>query len=459
MSGSNIFAGTLSDVYSTNDSGNTWSVVNNGMPHGQADVAANGSSIFAAKKANATFTGGIFLSTDLGNNWSPVNHGFTNIHTYTLAAFGSAIFLSNQTFDGLFMSADGGDSWVVKNNGLGISANINLLASDGSSIYAVNSGYNIYLSPDSGNSWTNVTNGVTDSGRVINSIATQGANVLLGISGSDSLNHTTLIKTGGIFESTNNGANWSCLNNGFITSNDSDVNSVAVVGNNFFAGTAGGVLLSTDNGNSWSEMNNGLTSNPYVSLIAGSGNNIFTTIGPLYRSLDNGSNWAIDTNGMGNNYIQSFLIAGNYIFAGTQSGGVYLSTDTGYSWHAVNDGLGNVVSVISLVATGDTVYAGTNSQGIWKRSISELASGIKEPNYNNAEILIFPNPVIDLLNVVRNTNMQSEIVLYDITSRKTLQQQFTNSVSLNTGHLAKGIYIYEVRDNKGLCGKGKVVKH
>jgi len=70
---------------------------------------------------------------------------------------------------------------------------------------------------------------------------------------------------------------------------------------------------------------------------------------------------------------------------------------------------------------------------------------------------VFPNPFSNKLNAsVRN--MQSEIILYDIAARKLMQQIFTNSVSLNTEQLARGIYIYEVRDKNGLCKKGKVVK-
>jgi len=71
---------------------------------------------------------------------------------------------------------------------------------------------------------------------------------------------------------------------------------------------------------------------------------------------------------------------------------------------------------------------------------------------------IFPNPFLDRLNIRVNNNTLSEIIFYDITSRKILQQKFTNSVSLSTEQLAKGIYIYEVRDRNGLRKKGKVVK-
>ena len=52
-----------------------------------------------------------------------------------------------------------------------------------------------------------------------------------------------------------------------------------------------------------------------------------------------------------------------------------------------------------------------------------------------------------------------DIILYDIASRKVLQQQFYKSVSLSTEQLAKGIYLYEVRDRNGLYKKGKVVKN
>ena len=73
-------------------------------------------------------------------------------------------------------------------------------------------------------------------------------------------------------------------------------------------------------------------------------------------------------------------------------------------------------------------------------------------------ISICPNPVTNKLNVTTNNKELSEIILYDISSRKLVQKKFTNTVSLNTEQLDKGIYIYEVRDRNGLCKKGKVVK-
>jgi hypothetical protein len=79
-------------------------------------------------------------------------------------------------------------------------------------------------------------------------------------------------------------------------------------------------------------------------------------------------------------------------------------------------------------------------------------------NYQTITVHLFPNPVISDLNVETAYNHQLEIILYDITSRKLLQQTFTNAVTLNTSQLAKGIYIYEVRNKDGVVKKGKVVK-
>jgi hypothetical protein len=87
-----------------------------------------------------------------------------------------------------------------------------------------------------------------------------------------------------------------------------------------------------------------------------------------------------------------------------------------------------------------------------------LWSSINNIKENNIGINISPNPFNDKLIFKNTDNELSEIILYDIASRKIMQMQFTNSVSLNTQQLTKGLYIYEVRSKIGLCKKGKVVK-
>jgi hypothetical protein len=77
---------------------------------------------------------------------------------------------------------------------------------------------------------------------------------------------------------------------------------------------------------------------------------------------------------------------------------------------------------------------------------------------DKTETIIFPNPFDDKLNIVLNGREQSEIILYDILSRKLLRQAFINSTMLNVEWLASGLYMYEVRNNTGIVVNGKVVK-
>jgi type IX secretion system substrate protein len=72
--------------------------------------------------------------------------------------------------------------------------------------------------------------------------------------------------------------------------------------------------------------------------------------------------------------------------------------------------------------------------------------------------IVSPNPFTNELTVTTNSNELSQIILYDIASQKLLQQKFTNSISINTAQLSKGIYMYEVRNKNGVIKKGKVVK-
>ena len=73
-------------------------------------------------------------------------------------------------------------------------------------------------------------------------------------------------------------------------------------------------------------------------------------------------------------------------------------------------------------------------------------------------ITLYPNPITDKLKVEVNNNEPTEIILYDLSLRKLLQQTFTNTTTLNTEQLAKGMYLYTVRNRNGIIKNGKVIK-
>lgn len=74
------------------------------------------------------------------------------------------------------------------------------------------------------------------------------------------------------------------------------------------------------------------------------------------------------------------------------------------------------------------------------------------------KISIAPNPFAHLLKLQYLNNEQSVISLYNFLGQQILQHSFTNSTSINTEHLVKGIYYYEFEDSSGKISTGKLVK-
>lgn len=71
---------------------------------------------------------------------------------------------------------------------------------------------------------------------------------------------------------------------------------------------------------------------------------------------------------------------------------------------------------------------------------------------------IYPNPHNDRLNIRTNSYEQTTISLYDLSTRKLVEETFINSTILNTGHLKDGMYLYTLSDKNGIITSGKIIK-
>ncbi len=212
----------------------------------------------------------------------------------------------------------------------------------------------IFLSTNNGGNWTAVNNGlpfdtIVSEYATINSFAVSGTNIFAATGGR------------GMFLSINNGSSWTAVDNGLT---NFYVNAITISGTNIFAATeGGGVFLSTNNGSSWIPVNSGLTNLEVYSLVA-SGTKIFAgTYGGVFLSTNNGSSWTAVNNGLTNTFIYSLAISGTNIFAATDGGGVFLSTNNGSNWTAVNSGLTSGI-VWSLAISGTNIFAGTDDGGV-----------------------------------------------------------------------------------------------
>jgi len=321
-----------------------WVENNNGLYGGVITaLVANGSNLFAGTN------NGVFFSTNNGSSWTAVSTGLTNTSVQSLVVSGSNLFAGTNG-GGVFLSADNGSSWTPVNTGLPANCSVESLLVSGSNLLAGTSG-GVYLSTNSGTTWTALLPGLQT-----NSIAAIGGNLFAGTYGS------------GVYLSTNNGTSWTAVNSGLAYQ---FIYSLAVSGSSLFAGTNNGVYLSTNNGTSWTPVNTGLVANLYstntnVYSLAVSGSNLFagTYGGGVFLSTNNGANWTAVNSGLTNNIVNSLLVSGGNLFAGTNNG-VFLSTDSGGSWTSVTTGLANT-NVFSLAVSGSTLIAGTNGSGVFQ---------------------------------------------------------------------------------------------
>ncbi|MFN3871645.1 MAG: T9SS type A sorting domain-containing protein [Ignavibacterium sp.] len=245
----------------------------------------------------------------------------------------------------------------VNTNGPG-AGNVRAIVNIGSNLFAGTEGGGVYLSTDNGTNWTAVNQGLTNLN--VTSFAVSGTNLFAGT-------------FDGVFLTTNNGVNWTKVSTGIT---NPVILSLAVNGSTIFAGANGvipgypGLFVSTDNGANWSIANSGLTNNVVTSILI-NGSDVFAgTAGGVFISTNNGASWTAVNSGLTNTSVYKLASNGNNIFAATNGGGVFLSTNNGTSWTAVNSGLNTLALHSSFAVSGSNVFVGTFGAGIFLNSNS-----------------------------------------------------------------------------------------
>ena len=213
--------------------------------------------------------------------------------------------------------------------------------------------------------------------------------------------------------------------------------------------------MSTNNGTNWTAVNNGLTQQ-YIWSLAVSGSNLFagTAGGGVYISTNNGSNWASVSNGLPVQTIHSLVVSGTNIFAGTYPG-VYLSTNNGTNWIIKNQGFNPAPEVWALLVANNYIYTGTTAQSVIRRTYSEII-GIKTISTEVPSSFSlkqnYPNPFNSVTKInyeIRVTN-HAKLVVYDAMGKEVVtlvnekQNPGTYQVEFEAGNLTSGVYFYRL---------------
>ena len=432
---------------------------------------ANAQGNIQARPNGNSQQGGIYLSINNGSSWKRISKG-SSVNIYCIAISGSNIYAGS---DGrILFSTNNGNSWKYTPV-ITYSSPVYSIVIIGNKIFAGTVGEGIFLSSDNGSSWTAVNNGfpaANSNAKIVWSLAVSGNNILAATQD-------------GVFLSTDTGSSWTEVNNGIPLRNNLPpgynstfygIRCLASSGNNIFAGTrGGGIYLSSDNGANWAAVNNGLPVNSqppgpasYIKDITINGNNIFAaTNGGVFLSTDNGNNWAPVNSGLTNLYINAIATDGINVFAGTFSsslygGGVSLSSDTGRSWTLV--GLANF-DIGAITINGSNVFAGTTCTGCVRNRISWEK---QDAQISISQITIYPNPfsssaTIEVNEKYETENGKYELNIYDLVGRlvRNMQLESPNKSAgnwkLERGDLHDGMYFYQLQNENEVLGTGKFI--
>ncbi len=472
--GTTIFAGTSgAGMYKSTD-GTTWSAINNGITSTDniMGIGVNGASVYAS-----TFTKVLYKSTDY-INWNVVpigisarfeafysdpgvfyigdwdkayglfrtkddgvtfqQIGVTEFPVSALEVTGNNNILGG-TFDvsgnsyraSLFKTTEADSTWAYTFGTLD-TKNVIAIKASGAIVYAfdyVGSGNSyVYRSTNNGLNWTSTGYNVLYSHFATFAIA--GSNIFAG----DDVPYI----------STDNGATWNAWGTGIPTS-VTNVYSLVLKGTLLFAGTNNGIYKATVGTNSWTSVSSGLT-NMDVKTLCVSGTTLYagTQGGGIFKSVNDGALWTDDNLGIPLFAdVTSFATSGTNVFAGTDNG-VFVTSNSGTIWSNINTGLIDT-SITALTASTNYLWAGTTSQGVWRRQLSQIVLGINDVQ-TEMNVAMYPNPATKQVSIslpVNENNKANQISFYNSLGALVMQLN-SSQAKTDIDHVGYSSYVVDI---------------
>ncbi len=182
--------------------------------------------------------------------------------------------------------------------------------------------------------------------------------------------------------------------------------------------------------------------------------------GHIFKTTNGGTSWTDISTTLPDIPFHSILFDPNNpskIYAGSDLG-VFYTTNSGATWQTLNSGLPEAVMIFDLQYSpaNNSLMAFTHGHGVYKINLTDVFTGHESVLINETSLSIFPNPLIDKLNLAFNA-MQDGIVTMEIINEQsqvvyTTKQNFVagkNKQTLNCVLLKSGIYFLKVGfDNK-----------
>jgi len=405
------YAGGQGQFYRSDDGGQTWQmlVYSSGWGWGPAGIRPGFPIDFQVDPRNPmrifvnNYGGGNFLSEDGGKSWVSSSTGYTgaDLTAILVNPQNPAIVYANGR-NGPFVSQDGGRTWQGINpvdlRVIAEGARIALDPKDPTHVLISSAHWGwIYESKDAGQHWQLVTDyreklqalPYADQSQKFQGLqaiafAPSDPKIIYGGFGvwrcaTDADPYPCATKTlFSLINSKDGGQSWTPQTGTAL--DGLTVTDIVIHPTNeeiAWASTAGGGVFHTeDGGNLWKSLSSGLP--PMVMDLALDPTDLnviyaATATRGIFKSLDGGKSWKTSNVGMDpNEPIGSIVIDPvhpNVIYAGSWRSGVYWSKDGGKTWGLISNGLHTrSVRTLSISSDGETLYAGTRGEGVFRLS-------------------------------------------------------------------------------------------
>ncbi len=381
--GTSLYAGTQNKgVYKSTDNGVTWSSSSRGIENTTInDIIYSGGNLLAAVESSCHGLINVFKSADNGISWVPTS-GLANKIATSFAIKDTFIYAGvTLAQSGVYRSGDNGNTWKAVPSPI----------EDGDKIFVskdaiIVSEFNFI--------WRSINDGAT--WQLTEQFAFSG---IASFAGTD----TTVFAASysGIYTSINNGKNWKYSNfpGGAYSLSSDTINNIIFLGSN------SKVFKSTNEGGNWIDVSHNLGYGAVTALLY-DGINLYAATpydtSGIYASRNKGQNWFPAAIGLPSaSTVRSMITLGNYVFAGMQSDGVYRTKNNGNAWNKValnNDTLSHQL-VLSFCTKDGMLFAGTDD-GLYRSLDSGITFTKKVNGFPTGGLIFIPSLTVSGSNIV-----------------------------------------------------------
>ncbi|MNU83695.1 BNR/Asp-box repeat protein [compost metagenome] len=474
-----LYTVIANSLYRSINDGTTWSTLYT-SPSAITSLEIHNHVIYVS-----TTSSGIIRSLNNGANWNSINTGLTDLNVNTLSSYGNNLLCGTHS-KGVFYLQNG--QWINDQPGMVCSVinsmtatNSHLISDDHNKVYKYQSNGNwndisptvtydffsslaskhdsvflsveyntesfpndspfILFSPDNGVSWSNLINPVPFAEDDPYQIYFEDGKLYA--RENEKMSYTS-----------NLGASWTNINltpplcngfNGFIVYNSTP----------YATACSNGQVIKLNNNQNW--VQSSTTGLPYVepSGFASCDGALFIKMGNngMYVSFDNGNTWSHANNGLpANQYIYDFVNRGSELYIASTSG-IFGTHDFGQNWFSMNHGLKNL-NIWSVEIQGDTLFAGTRGNGIWKLGLTDLNLGLDD--YSEQAVKLYPNPATDQI-TIENSAVNAEYQIVDLFGKKIISGHLNAGNKISTSELKNGTYLVVIQTENTVSSKKLII--